>query len=200
MWFRGAGWTTSCSPRCAVSLSTTYGPGLATCILMLTPLANHPWLRNAWTAFHAQVLGGALCGMVFRDRDPWAKWVPPLYDVCFYVHHWLTLLVPVYLCWGKLRWRSASDTLSLTLFVSLPSSFLLHFGFYQPVSLLSGANLQYMLCPIKKVRKWEQAGVWPFAHELWPALLCAAAAVAGTLSWYCFGLPLLNALRRMIVR
>eukprot|EP01062_Namystynia_karyoxenos_P039787 TRINITY_DN28933_c0_g1_i2.p1 TRINITY_DN28933_c0_g1~~TRINITY_DN28933_c0_g1_i2.p1 ORF type:complete len:329 (+),score=98.82 TRINITY_DN28933_c0_g1_i2:83-988(+) len=162
------------------------------CAVMLSPLANTDPVRDFFTALHMPFAGGALCGALFRDRDTWSSWTPPLYGEMFYIQHALVFLIPHYLYFWKLGWSGTKHAVRLTACASIPAWALMHFAFYHPVSLATSANLEYMLCPIKGVQSAEAAGSWPLPRAAWPLLYGAGPPFAGAFFWYLLELPLLQ--------
>jgi len=180
------------------SLSLPCHLGLVLCLLMVSPVQNNRSLWVVFATYCVPLAGGGLLGILFRDRDVWSMWVPPLYDEMFLFEHALVFVVFHYIFLFKFAWRAApyaipSHVLPYALFGVTPAWGLLHWAWWQPLSLLTGFNLHYMLCPFGKV-----AAKWPLPPALWPAIFALGSVIIGCVWFFAIELPLLNFALRLL--
>eukprot|EP00929_Paragymnodinium_shiwhaense_P098588 TRINITY_DN60073_c0_g1_i1.p1 TRINITY_DN60073_c0_g1~~TRINITY_DN60073_c0_g1_i1.p1 ORF type:complete len:267 (+),score=13.30 TRINITY_DN60073_c0_g1_i1:281-1081(+) len=138
------------------TLITFLNPCHLTAIANLVCLRSNSQISRMLYAFYAfPMSGSAIPALLTPDRSGWTL---PGYAVLFYSLHLLVFVCPLYL--AAFRARPLVDhflhsgRLATWLFMSYCVVFgFCWFGVLGPISLLSGRNVFYMLCPPGNLRK-----------------------------------------------
>ena len=160
---------------------------LAVTTLFLTPLQDHPALHLLWGGLKVQFAGGGLLGILFRDRATWGVWMPPYYNEMFYFQHIVVFLVPHYIEYAKFGlvgrpFQHPYSPVRYILLASVPMWVVFNIWWWLPLSMVSGVNCHYLLCPLSGLKIDDRFPWMP--HALWPFLWPAVTSVCGWLWFY----------------
>ena len=167
--------------------------GLIVNTLMVSRWQDNRYLWYLFSAWCIPLAGGGAMGIIFRDPATWGAYKPPWYDEIFYIQHVMVYVVFHYVFLFKFQflgrpYQIPYNPIRYSLLGVVPAWAIVHYVLWIPLSLLTGFNLHYVLCPMGGLRT-----SWPLPAATWPASFSILPMILGCLYYLGFELPLIYA-------